>query len=568
MKIKMRGKIIALTLVPVLVLGVAIMQLSRGQISNVIQDDMENTLRAAAISVRNTLMCCGEGKFALNAEGELVKGDFNITQSEQLADAICSETGVEVTVFYGDTRYMTSLKNDAGERLIGTKAADVVIEKVLKGGEAYFDENVDVAGTPFFAYFIPYYGEDGAAPVGMVFAGISQEHAEKDVKAITNTLSLIIFVVVLLTIGGAAITATNMMKSLHRSISALEELAEGNLTVKIPEKYINRRDEIGMVGKAVNKLKEQLTIIVRDIGKQSVMMDELAIKLKTRTGEMAESITQVERAVEDVAEGAGNQAEETQRANENVMTIGDMIGGNMQDTEALNQNAANMQTAGEAVMTTFEVLNQTNQKAIQSIQTIYEQTNTTNASAQKIQEATNLITSIAEETNLLALNASIEAARAGEHGRGFAVVAAQIQKLAEQCNASAGQITEIVDSLLADSAEAVETMQYVQDIVQTQDKDMKETHVKLEEVLKGIADSFAMVNKVTEQTEQMDEARANVIDIVQSLSAISQENAASSEETLASITVVNDVMQELSKQSAELKVIADEINRKLEVFQL
>lgn len=568
MKIKMRGKIIALTLVPVLVLGVAIMQLSQGQISNVIQDDMENTLRAAAISVRNTLMCCGEGEFALNAEGELVKGDFNITQSEQLADAICSETGVEVTVFYGDTRYMTSLKNDAGERLIGTKAADVVIEKVLKGGEAYFDENVDVAGMPFFAYFVPYYGEDGTAPVGMVFAGISQEHAEKDVKAITNTLSLIIFVVVLLTIGAATTIATSMMKSLHRSISALEKLAEGNLTVKIPEKYISRHDEIGMVGKAVNKLKEQLTVIVRDIGKQSVMMDELAIKLKTRTGEMAESITQVERAVEDVAEGAGNQAEETQRANENVMTIGDMIGGNMQDTEALNQNAANMQTAGEAVMSTFEVLNQTNQKAIQSIRTIYEQTNTTNASAQKIQEATNLITSIAEETNLLALNASIEAARAGEHGRGFAVVAAQIQKLAEQCNASAGQITEIVDSLLADSAEAVETMQYVQDIVQMQDKDMKETHVKLEEVLKGIADSFAMVNKVTEQTEQMDEARANVIDIVQSLSAISQENAASSEETLASITVVNDVMQELSKQSAELKVIADEINSKLEVFQL
>ena len=97
---------------------------------------------------------------------------------------------------------------------------------------------------------------------------------------------------------------------------------------------------------------------------------------------------------------------------------------------------------------------------------------------------------------------------------------------------------------------------------------MKDTNAKLAEVLKGIEASLAMVNKVTEQTKQMDEARGRVIDIVQSLSAISEENAASTEETSASIIVVNEVVQEISKQSAELKVISDEINRKLSVFQL
>ena len=148
------------------------------------------------------------------------------------------------------------------------------------------------------------------------------------------------------------------------------------------------------------------------------------------------------------------------------------------------------------------------------------------------------------------------------------MVAAQIQKLAEQCNESALQISEIAESLLEDSTEAVETMQYVRDIVQTQDNDMKETNVKLAEVLQGIEDSFAMVNKVTKQTEQMDEARINVIDIVQSLTAISEENAAGTEETLASITLVNDVVKGISKQSAVLKAIAAEINKKLNVFQV
>ena len=273
-------------------------------------------------------------------------------------------------------------------------------------------------------------------------------------------------------------------------------------------------------------------------------------------------------AVGEIAEGAGNQAQETQTATENVVTIGNMISGNLADTEALNVNATKMQEAGQAAVTTFETLNQTNRKVMQSIGKIHEQTNITNTSAQKIQDATTIITSIAEETNLLALNASIEAARAGEQGKGFAVVAAQIQKLAEQCNESALQISEIAESLLADSTEAVETMQYVRDIVQTQDNDMKATNEKLGEVLQGIVDSFIMVNKVTKQTEQMDEARINVIDIVQNLTAISEENAAGTEETLASISMVNDVVRGISKQSAVLKAIAAEINKKLNVFQI
>ena len=121
---------------------------------------------------------------------------------------------------------------------------------------------------------------------------------------------------------------------------------------------------------------------------------------------------------------------------------------------------------------------------------------------------------------------------------------------------------------VADSAEAVETMQQVRDIVQTQDTDMHNTNTKLAEVMQGIEDSFVMVNKVTRQTEQMDEARINVIDIVQSLTAISQENAAGTEETLASITLVNDVVKGISEQSVVLKDIAAQITEKLEVFRL
>ena len=567
-KMKLRGKLICIILFPVVLLGIAVMQLSKVTVSNVLEDKLNTSLSATAVSVSNTLSYVGEGDFLLNEAGDLVKGEFNISKTADFADRIKSESDVDVSVFYGDTRYVTTLTDEEGKRLIGEKADEEVIATVLRSGEPLFIEDLELGGKPYLAYYMPLYNAGGTTPVGMVFTGIGQEHVDEGGKIISYNISTIIFCVLIFAGVAGALIVSNMTRALNKGIVVLEELSEGNLNVEVAEKMMKRPDEIGNIGRAITKLKEDLLGVVTEIKKQCETMDDLADQLKTQTRETVDSIMQVENAVGEIAEGAGNQAEETQNATDHVVTIGNMIGGNLQDTEALSENATKMQAEGQAAIATFEELNRTNQKVMQSIGRIHEQTNTTNVSAQKIQEATAIITSIADETNLLALNASIEAARAGEQGRGFAVVAAQIQKLAEQCNASALQISAIAESLLADSSEAVETMQYVRDIVQTQDNDMKETNVKLTEVLRGIEDSFAMVNKVTKQTEQMDEARTNVIDIVQSLTAIAEENAAGTEETLASITVVNDVVKGISKQSAVLKAIAAEINKRLSVFQV
>lgn len=568
LKMKLRGKLVCIILFPVLLLGVAVMQLSKATVANVLIDKLDTSLSATAMAVSNTLAYAGAGDYGINDAGEMVKGDFNLSQNMDFVDSIKEESGVEVSVFYGDTRYVTTITDENGNRAAGEKIGGKIKEHVLDGGERYFVEQAEVAGKQYLAYCMPLYNEGSTVPVGMVIAAIGQEHVAEGGKIISYNISTIIFVVVVFASVAGFLIVSNMTRALNKGVAALEELVDGNLNVEVAHKITKRPDEIGNIGHAIAKLKAELSSIVTEIKKQCETMDDLANQLKLQTRETVDSIIQVENAVGEIAEGAGNQAEETQTATENVVTIGNMISGNLHDTEALNENATKMQEAGRAAQATFEELNKTNQKVIQSIGRIHEQTNTTNDSAQKIQEATAIITSIADETNLLALNASIEAARAGEQGRGFAVVAAQIQKLAEQCNESALQISEIAESLLADSTEAVETMQYVRDIVQMQDSDMQETNERLAEVLHGIEDSFAMVNKVTKQTEQMDEARINVIDIVQSLTAISEENAAGTEETLASITLVNDVVKGISKQSAVLKAIAAEINKKLNVFRV
>ena len=209
-----------------------------------------------------------------------------------------------------------------------------------------------------------------------------------------------------------------------------------------------------------------------------------------------------------------------------------------------------------------------NYKASEAIDVIYEQTNTTNESAMKIREATSLITAIAEETNLLSLNASIEAARAGEQGRGFAVVASQIQKLAEQSNESARQIENIIDSLISDSEKAVTTMGEVKDIMNQQSENVGKTEEIFAQVKNGINGSIEGVNIIADKTKQMDDARVNVVDVVQNLTAIAQQNAASTQETSASVTEVSGIVYDISSNAEKLKAIADELEKNMKVFRI
>ena len=227
-----------------------------------------------------------------------------------------------------------------------------------------------------------------------------------------------------------------------------------------------------------------------------------------------------------------------------------------------------MKTEKRKAFETLHELQDINAYAKESIDAIYEQTNNTNDSVHKIREATSLITSIAEETNLLSLNASIEAARAGVQGRGFAVVASQIQKLAEQTNESARHIEEIISSLLADSERAVQTMDVVKENMEKQTENVIRTDEKFEEVLKGIAESLRAINRITVKTEEMDKARVSVVDTVQNLSAIAEENAASTQESSASITEISVSISNIAEKAGELKDIANQMEERMQVFKL
>lgn len=337
---------------------------------------------------------------------------------------------------------------------------------------------------------------------------------------------------------------------------------------ELQEKLNRRKDESGLISRAISTLREQLVKAVQQIREQSTRLYEESDYLSSSALETNENIGQVETAVGEIADGANSQAEETQKATENVILIGSMVEETGHQVEMLNANADKMQQASIEAMDTLHQLDATNSKTREAIDKIYEQTNTTNESALKIREVTALITSIAEETNLLSLNASIEAARAGEQGRGFAVVAGQIQKLAEQSNESARQIEEIVDSLIRDSEEAVVTMNNVKTIIAAQSANVEKTGTGFAEVKDGIDSSIDSVKAISESISKMDEARVNVVDVVQNLTAIAEENAAGTEETSASVTEVTATVQNMADHAGQLKDVAKGLDDTMAIFKV
>ncbi len=565
---KLRAQILLLVIVPLLTLGIITYGISYYKITETMTETIERGLNSTAIAVKDAISL-GEGDFYIDDDGEMYKGeDINISQSTHLADDVKKETGMEVTVFFGDTRYMTSVLDANGERAIGTKAADKVVESVLNKGETYFAQRVDVAGEEFFAYYIPIYNDDSNTPVGMVFTGMSQEDAEAEIGNIVNLLLLIILITIVVCVIVAWVLANRIVNGVKMGVSALGEIADGNLTVEIREKATKRRDEIGDILSAVLKLRNQLVMLIGQISDKSMKVHEEAELLIKKTENTSEMVVQVEKAVVEIATGATSQAEETQDATEHIMLMGDMVEETTNEVNGLSQNSNNIKDAGELATTTLQELKDINSKVTEAIDTIYTQTNTTNESALKIQEATNLIASIAEETNLLSLNATIEAARAGEQGRGFAVVASQIQKLAEQSNKSASQIDIIIKSLINDSESAVVTMNEIQDIMKNQNQKVSQTDSSFEEVNSGIAESIVGIKAIQQQTKRLDDARVKVIDGVQNLSAIAEENAASTEETSAAVTEVSTIVYEIAKEAGELEVISDELKKSIELFRL
>lgn len=507
-------------------------------------------------------------KLQQEAEGSSLEEALNTNTLARLVGDV-GLAGIDSSYAYVVSADGTMLYHPT-ESKIGQPVENVVVSGVvdeIKAGKKNIAS--EVVEYPFkgVVKYAAYYVDPDSNYI-LVISADEAEVMEPIMRIMKIGVGVAVFIVILFFVIGYIMVAS-LIDPVVKVTGVVNKLADMDFTEnEIQQKLNRRKDETGEMSRAIATLHDQLIKIVSGLKQQSVNLLAASDSLKVNASETAVTVENVERAVSDISEGASSQAGETQKATENVILIGDMIADTSDEVEGLITNAAQMKSSGDEATATLLKLEEINRHAKEAIDIIYDQTNTTNESAMKIREATTLITSIAEETNLLSLNASIEAARAGELGRGFAVVASQIQKLAEQSNESAHQIENITDSLISDSEKAVKTMGEVKEIMNEQSEHVSKTDEIFAQVKNGIDSLIGGVNRIAEKTRQMDTARISVVDVVQNLTAIAQENAASTEETSASVTEVSGIVYNISENASKMKGVADELEQNMNVFKL
>lgn len=564
----LKKKILAITIGPVLILGIITILFTVTMVKNSMMDETKDALKGTAAA---TLAAYDQntGDYLETSNGDIWKGSYNISKSENLVDRIKDNTGMDVTFFYGDKRIMTSAMDENGNRILKSKAGDVIVEKVLNGGEECFSEAVSIEGTLNYGYFMPVYqnGSDTDI-VGMIFVGTNKQDKDAVIMRLLGSIVAAVAAIMLVCLIVSTKLASTISRNIRTSIKAVEKIAAGNLNVQVNNKLLKSKDEIGDLSRVTITLRDAMQRTILEINQNVQKLLEASSLLGTAADNTNGTMNKVRSAVNRIVENSAEQAENSKSTSEHMRLMGENITETSAEVEALNSNAEFMHQSSEKAAETLSNLQHINSEVERIIGEVQEQTNRTNDSVQQIHKATAFIASIAEETDLLSLNASIEAARAGENGKGFAVVAEQIKKLSEQSNQSSNEIEETAMMLSEDSQKAVEIMQKMQEIIMSQSESMKDTQKVVEEVVAQIANSMQSIQQIKETTEHLANVRNEVLQAVETLSNIAQDSVSGTKKTYEDTEEVVDTFKQVYMSAEQLREIADQLAGSVQYFHV
>ncbi|KKB93663.1 methyl-accepting chemotaxis protein [Bacillus subtilis] len=499
---------------------------------------------------------------------KLYKGQTQINGNEDIVDLLGEKTGDTITIFQGDTRVATNVMKN-GERAVGTQASSEVIAAVLKKGKRFYGQ-ADVAGSSYQTAYMPLKDQNGNI-IGMLYTGANQSILASLTQSLFTQFAIVLVIVIIVSVILVLVFTRKINKRLNALKSAFESAGNGDMTIEVSDKT---GDELSELSVYYNKMRMKLNDTIQTVQQSALQLASASQQLSAGAEETNQASEKITEAVQQIANGAQDQITRIENSESSLKQASADIRDISANTAAIADKGQLAQS--KADIGQKEIANvQAQMDAIhQSIQKSGEIIHQLDGRSKQIEQILSVITQIADQTNLLALNAAIEAARAGEQGKGFAVVADEVRKLAEESQQSAGQISKLIIEIQKDMNRSARSVEHVKTeaaegvtmIQRTRDA-FKEIAAATGEISAEISDLSASVTNISASAHHINDSfAANTADIKESTkntrqaAALTEEQFAAMEEITAASETLSQLAEELTGIISQFKMINQAAN--------
>lgn len=551
------NKLLTMCLLPMILVCVLISTISTSTIRSAMDGEVLESMKIVSTSVKEIYTNLYEGDYSVDFVGKVRKGTTDITSNYKLIDALKDGTGFEISMLFGNSRLITNVPKENGARSNGIPMDKEIYNKV-EAGENVFLKDYALLGRVCYAYYEPLINSDGTV-IGAI-------EVVKDSAAVNATIKkqisrIVVFSIVSVVVVGFAVSIMSrvMVRRMQRICRFLERLIQGRLDHVPNVKALKESDEIGEIYRNCVQVQETFKHMVTEIKNSCDNLKLKADGFSKVAYSTTESANIVRVAVEEISNGARNQADSTVSAHDNIATMSSQISMITEEVDSMTESVKDMsqkEKESEVIIKDLAVSSDHTKDSVAKV--AYEIEHMTNA-VENIKKAVGMIQAIADETDLLSLNARIEAARAGEAGKGFAVVAEQICSLALQSNESGKEIERILAEITGTADTMVAVMDEVKANMDIQQQKLEETLITYRGVAEGVEKSLNNISSIKDKIDVLNTSSEVINSTVEDLAAISEENASASSNTMEITQNMNDTMKNVQEASEELLQLADSL---------
>ena len=566
--------------------GIYFLNQSLKESSSVYENAMDDGYRTEIKSQIQAAIAIVQGYYDMSVSGEMTEAQAKEAAKEVIRGMRYRDDGSGY-MWIDDTDYNLVmhpiLPEQEGNNRYELKDPDgvMIIQSIMKSAQAgggynqfAFTKADGVTVAPKVAYSEMFEPWGWVITTGNYVDDMQVVIQEQETAISANSHRMILYflivavVIVVIGIIGSWIFGQSVVNGIKQVDADLRRAAEGDLTFAVDTKLLHRADEVGNIARSTNAVKNSLTRMITSVLESSSMLQTCSENFGRKFEDINITIGNINKAVDELTSAATEQASETEVVNNKVRELGSVIDQEKADAVSLDASVESMLTYSKDAIDSIDGLYNITEKTTGAIDVVYRQTIRNNESADHINKAVTIIKDMAEQTNLLSLNASIEAARAGEAGRGFAVVAEEIMKLADQSANSAAEIERIAAELIQNVGSSVSEMNEVNQEVEEQKEKLESTKNAFQHLYQEIQTVSSAAKEIGDQTIVLDSLKAIVGEAMTSLASVVEQNAASMEETNASMQVLSDNIASCTQDTQALVDLSNRQSQDTKQFKL